>query len=110
MIVNNKVNKLKLIPIMVAGDASQANNFHSKECKDDKKISKLLGSWKVVEGTKWIRKPELNPEINPEMFAYLLKPVNTFDHSKKSCGSGTMTGRRNQQRGLKIQCQIRQRD
>jgi hypothetical protein len=54
----------------------------------------LLGSWKVVEGTKWIRKPELNPEINPEMFAYLLKPVNTFDHSKKSCGSGTMTGRK----------------
>jgi hypothetical protein len=67
------------------GDASQTDDFHSKEwtqvrnkkCKDDKTISKLLGSWKVVEDTKWTRKLK----IAPEMFVYLLKPVNTFNHS-----------------------------
>jgi hypothetical protein len=70
MIINIKVNKQGYsMPKLnsyhdscgrFAGDASQANDFHSnewtrvrnKKSKGNKKIWKLLGSWNVAQDTK----------------------------------------------------------
>jgi len=62
-----------------AGDASHAYDFHlhewtqvrNRKCKDDKKISNLLGSWNVIQDTRWVR----NLEVAPETFAYLRTPA-----------------------------------
>jgi len=79
-----------------AGDASHAYDFHlhewtqvrNRKCKDDKKISNLLGSWNVIQDTRWVR----NLEVAPETFAYLWTPAPLPGHSKHLCGNQSFGG------------------
>jgi hypothetical protein len=70
-----------------AGGTLEATNCHSIEWtqvrsrihkdKEQKKILKLLGSWKVVQDTKWIRNLEVTPK---DTFAYLDKTCHMLGH------------------------------
>ena len=79
-----------------AGVASHAFNFHSPEwtqvrnrkCKDDKKISELSGSWKIIQDTKWVR----NLAVAPETFAYLGTSAPFPGHCKWLCGAQPHSG------------------
>jgi hypothetical protein len=77
----------------------EATNCHSIEWtqvrsrihkdKEQKKILKLLGSWKVIQDTKWVRNLEVTPK---DAFAYLDKTCHMLGHPKMWCTGKTQSG------------------
>lgn len=57
--------------------------------KEERKISKSLGSWKVVQDTKWVRNLGAAPK---ETFAYLDLTCLMSSHSKKLCSDQNQSG------------------